>query len=84
MDVNLGMSWMKAHRAVLDIAGRSVHLDSPMYGKMILNLPAISHIKASLHHMVELKLKIFMSFESIRTSFLMNCLECLLRGGSSL
>jgi hypothetical protein len=56
VDVILGMSWMKLHRAVLDIAGRLVHLDSPVYGKVILHLPAVSHIKASLHHVVELKL----------------------------
>jgi hypothetical protein len=57
IDVILGMSWMKLHRAVLDIAGRLVHLDSSVYGKVILHLPAISHIKASLHHVVELKLE---------------------------
>jgi hypothetical protein len=28
-----------------------------MYGKVILHLPTISHIKAPLHHMVELKLE---------------------------
>jgi hypothetical protein len=56
IDVILGMSWMKLHRAILDIVGRLVHLDSPMYGKVILHLPAVSCIKASLHHMVELKL----------------------------
>jgi hypothetical protein len=48
---------MKAHRAVLDIAGRLVHVDSPVYGKVILHLPVISHIKTSLHHVVELKLE---------------------------
>jgi hypothetical protein len=48
---------MKLHRVVLDIAGRLVHLDSPVYGKVILHLPAVSHIKASLHHVVELKLE---------------------------
>jgi hypothetical protein len=47
---------MKMYRVVLDIAGRLVHLDSPVYDKVILHLPAISHIKASLHHVVELKL----------------------------
>jgi hypothetical protein len=57
LDVILGMSWMKLHRAVLDIAGRLVHLDSPVYGKVILYLPAVSRIKASLHHVVELKLE---------------------------
>jgi hypothetical protein len=57
LDVILGMSRMKRHRAVLDIAGRLVHLDSPVYGKVILHLPMISRIKASLHHVVELKLE---------------------------
>jgi hypothetical protein len=57
LDVILGMSWMKLHRAVLDMAGRLVHLDSPVYGKVILHLPVISRIKASLHHVVELKLE---------------------------
>jgi hypothetical protein len=57
LDVILGMNWMKLHRAFLDIVGRLVHLDSPMYGKVILHLPVISRIKASLHHGVELKLE---------------------------
>jgi hypothetical protein len=57
LDVVLGMSWMKLHKAVLDIAGRLIYLDSPVYGKIILHLPAISRIKASLHHMAELKLE---------------------------
>jgi hypothetical protein len=48
---------MKSHRAVLDIVGRLVRLNSLVYGKVILHLPAISNIKASLHHMVELKLE---------------------------
>jgi hypothetical protein len=57
IDVILGMSWMKLHKAVLDIAGRLIHLDSPVYGKVILHLPVISHIKASLHQVAELKLE---------------------------
>jgi hypothetical protein len=48
---------MKLHRAVLDIAGQLVHLDSPVYGKVILHLAVVSRIKASLHHVVELKLE---------------------------
>jgi hypothetical protein len=55
--VILGMSWMKLHKAVLDIPGRHVHLNSPMYGMVILHLPAVSRIKAFLHHIVELKLE---------------------------
>jgi hypothetical protein len=57
IDIILGMSWMKLHKGVLDIASRLVHLNSPVYGKVILHLPAISHIKASLHHVVEKRLE---------------------------
>jgi hypothetical protein len=57
IDVILGMSWMKWHKAVLDISARLVHLNSPVYGKVTLHLPAISRIKASLHHVVERRLK---------------------------
>jgi hypothetical protein len=46
---------MKLHRTVLDIAGRLVHLDSPVYGNIILHFPMTSRINASLHHVVELK-----------------------------
>jgi spermidine synthase len=57
LDVILGMSWMKLHRAVLDTTGQLVHLDSPMYSKVILHLPMISHIKTYLHQVVELNLE---------------------------
>jgi hypothetical protein len=57
IDVILGMSWMKRHKAVLDISTRLVHLNSPVYGKVILHLPAISRIKTSLHHEVERRLE---------------------------
>jgi hypothetical protein len=53
IDVILGMSWMKMHKVMLDIAARLVHLNSPMYGKMTLHLPAISRIKAFLHYVAE-------------------------------
>jgi hypothetical protein len=48
---------MKLHRAILDIAGQLICLNSPLYGMVILHLPAASRIKVSLHHMVELKLE---------------------------
>jgi hypothetical protein len=57
LDILLGMSSMKLHRAVLVIAGRLVHLDSPVYSKVILHPPVVSCTMASLHHMVELKLE---------------------------
>jgi hypothetical protein len=57
IDVILGMSWMKWHKAVLDISARLVHLTSPVYGKVTLHLPTISRIKASLHRVVERRLE---------------------------
>jgi hypothetical protein len=57
LDVILGMSWMKWHKATLDISAWQVHLNSPVYEKVTLHLPVISCIKASLHHVAELKLE---------------------------
>jgi hypothetical protein len=57
IDVILGMSWMKWHKAVLDIYARLVHLNSPVYEKVTLQLPVISRIKASLHHVIERRLE---------------------------
>jgi hypothetical protein len=57
IDVIVGMSWMKMHKAILDIAARLVHLNSPVYGKVTLHPPTISCIKASLHHVVKRKIE---------------------------
>jgi hypothetical protein len=57
IDIVIRMSWMKWHKAVLDISARLVYLNSPEYGKVTLHLPAISRIKASLHHVVERRLE---------------------------
>jgi predicted aspartyl protease len=57
IDIILGMSWMKWHKAILNISARLVQLNSPLYGKVTLHLPMISRIKASLHHVVERKLQ---------------------------
>jgi hypothetical protein len=57
IDVILGMSWMKWHKAVLDISARLVHLNSPVYEKVTMHLPAISRIKTSLHDMVGRRLE---------------------------
>jgi hypothetical protein len=57
IDVILGMSWMKWHKAILDISVRLVQLNSPVYEKVTLRLPAVSRIKSSLHHVVERKLR---------------------------
>jgi hypothetical protein len=52
IDVNLGMNWMKMHRVVLDISTRLVHLDSPIYGKVSLQLRPIAHLQASIYHAI--------------------------------
>jgi hypothetical protein len=48
---------MKMHKAILDVATRLVHPNSPMYGKVTMHLPATACIKASLHHVLERKLE---------------------------
>jgi hypothetical protein len=57
IDVILGMSWMKCHKATLDISALLVHLNSSVYGKVTLHLHAISLIKVSIHHVVERKIE---------------------------
>jgi hypothetical protein len=36
IDVILEMSWMRDHKALLDTASRTVQLDSPDHGVMVL------------------------------------------------
>jgi hypothetical protein len=50
IDVIFGMSWMKLHKAILDIAKRLVCLHPLVYGKATLHLLVIVHLKASVHH----------------------------------
>jgi hypothetical protein len=57
IDVILGMNWMQMHKTILDISARLVHLNSAVYGKVTLHLPAVSRIKTSLHHVVERKME---------------------------
>jgi hypothetical protein len=50
IDVILGISLMKLHKAILDIAKRLVQLDSLIYGKVTLRLLVVVCIEASVHH----------------------------------
>jgi hypothetical protein len=43
------MNWMKMHRVVLDISAHLIHLDSPIYGKVSLQLPPVAHLQASVY-----------------------------------
>jgi hypothetical protein len=47
LDAILGMSSMKWHKAILDIIAQLVHLNSPVYGKVTLQLPTISRSRHS-------------------------------------
>jgi hypothetical protein len=82
IDAILGMSWMKLHKVVWDIVTHLVHLNSHVYGKVTLHLPAVFRIKASLHHIVEKRRgsKRYMWSESSLMSFRMIYYESLLRG----
>jgi hypothetical protein len=43
---------MKMNRVVLDISARLVHLDSPIYDKVSLQLPPIAHLHASIYTII--------------------------------
>jgi hypothetical protein len=44
------MSWMKEFKALLDIAARTVHLESAAHGSVVLKLPSPTSIGLTLHH----------------------------------
>jgi hypothetical protein len=52
IDVIRSMNWMKMHQAVLDISARLVHLDSPIFGKIPLQLPLVAHLQTSIYAVV--------------------------------
>jgi hypothetical protein len=48
--VILEMSWMKEFKALLDIAARMVHLESPSQGSIVLQLSSPTSTTSTLHH----------------------------------
>jgi hypothetical protein len=50
IDVILGMSCMKVHKALLDTATQVVHLDSPIHDIDVLQLSSSSIATLSVHH----------------------------------
>jgi hypothetical protein len=52
IDVILGMSWIRLHKAILDITKQLVCLYSPVFDKVTLHLPFVVRLKASVHHTV--------------------------------
>jgi hypothetical protein len=57
IDVILGMSWMKLHKSILDIAKWLWYLDSPIYGKVTRRLPVVVHLKAYIQHTMAKNMK---------------------------
>jgi hypothetical protein len=51
MDVILGMSWMRDHKALLNSATRTMQLDSTVHGITVLQLSMHPVIASSLHHL---------------------------------
>jgi hypothetical protein len=49
IDVILGMNWMRDYKALLDTASRTVQLDSPDPGVVVLQLSSPSSTTPSLH-----------------------------------
>jgi hypothetical protein len=83
IDVILGMNWMKMHRVVLDISAHLVHLDSPIYGKVSLQLPPVAHLQASVYVAIAKSLDEIHVVREYPNVFLMICRECLLIGPSN-
>jgi hypothetical protein len=52
IDVILGMNWMKMHQALLDISAHRVHIDSPIFDKVSLQLPHVAHLQVSIYSVV--------------------------------
>jgi hypothetical protein len=52
IDVILGMSWMKRHKAILDMSAGLIHLDSPIFGKVSLQFPPIACLHAPIYTVV--------------------------------
>jgi hypothetical protein len=57
IDVILGINWMRKHKVVLDIAARTVHLESLAHGSVILKLQPPTSIVSTLHHIASQNLE---------------------------
>ena len=54
IDLILGMLWMKYNRALLDIASRRIHLNSPFSGPDVISLTSEPSLNSlSVHHLEE-------------------------------
>jgi hypothetical protein len=79
IDVILGMSWMKAHKTILDIAKQLVYLYSLIYGKVSIHLLVVVRIKTSMDHTVAKNIEEIPMVREFLDVFQMICQECLQR-----
>jgi hypothetical protein len=50
IDVILGMGWMEEFKALFDNATRTVHLESPAHGSVVVKLQSATSTASTLHH----------------------------------
>jgi hypothetical protein len=80
IDAILGMKWMKMHQAVLDISAHLVHLDSPTFSKVTLQLPPVACLQASIYAVVAKSLDEIPVIHEYPNVFPDDLLGCLLIG----
>jgi hypothetical protein len=71
------------YRAVLDISAHLVHLDSPIYGKVSLQLSPVARLQAFIYTIDAKSWLRYLWFVNIQRYFLMIYWECLLIGPSN-
>jgi hypothetical protein len=77
IDVILGMSYMKGHKAVLDIVAHTVHLESLAHGSVVLQLPSPTSTTLALHHTSAQNLEDIPMACDFLMSFHKTCQACL-------
>jgi hypothetical protein len=73
IDVILGMT---DHKALLNTTSRTVQLDSPNHGIVVLQVPSPSNTTPSIHHTTAKKLEDIYVAWSFQMYFMMICLAC--------
>jgi hypothetical protein len=68
---------MKRHKALLDIAAHTVHLESLTHGSVVLQLPSPTSTSSTLHHTAAQNLETFLWPASFLISFQKTCRVCL-------
>jgi hypothetical protein len=74
---------MKMHRVVLDISALLVHLDSPTYGKISLQMPHVARLQASIYIAIVKSLDEIPVVQEYPDVFPDDLPECLLIGSSN-